>query len=195
MFILQFCYWQRKKKPGCIFHERWSVKIIISGFEFLLHLCSNSINSWSQETQAFISSGHWCTWSVWFFSLGSFVFLAGTKQSLWLSKAIIVLDIFKCTRSQTLLNGANFPNGTVIRPRHSLAASSGVVKGCVVDQVVPSVSISIRPSWLERCRATGRLPRLSQQRLCFCQCYSLCACVSFVIMLDEKKCFVWLVCA
>ena len=104
-----------------------------------------------------------------------------------------------CSCPQTLLNSANFQNGTVLQSQHLLAALSALVKRCPMDQAVPGLSISVLcPSCYSLSQAvlTGAMlgyrftAKTFPTVLMLCQCYYLCANGSIiVIMVDVKNVF------
>lgn len=128
-------------------------------------------------------------WFFFFLPFGLFVSLAETRQSLWLSTANSGFDIPTAVTPRLCLTVlVNFQNGTIWQLKSSLAVLSAVVKGCLIDQDVPglsaqSVAVSIRPSWLEQCWATGPAAKPFPAVVVLCQCYCLRACVSFVMIL------------
>lgn len=120
-----------------------------------------------------------------------------TKQSLWLSKAITLLDIPVAATNILWLTGLilKWHCSTLVVFIDSLVSSGLRMPNwlemslvCPIQFSILSVSVFIRPSWLEQCWTAGPLPRLSHQ----CSVDALpalvfvCMCI-YCLMLDVRN--------
>lgn len=118
------------------------------------------------------------------------------KAKHMLQQSNYYIGHFSCSHPQTMLNSANFQNGTVLQLPHLLAALSALVKRSPIDQAVPVLSISVLcPSCYSLSQAvltgatlgSGFTAKAFPPVPMLCQCYYLCASGSIIVIIVDVK--------